>query len=112
MSATGEQSRQSTAEQTFQVDFTLSGLKVPAIATWDEDQLRSRPASVVLQVETKDGVVVAKLPPVSLEAGAQSIPWDDTTTSGAKAPVGSYVARVVATSSRMSSVSGTFALRR
>ena len=99
ISATDDQNRQSVAERPFQVDFTLSALKVPSVAgALKVGFTLSRAASVTLQIETKDGAVVAKLPPANLEAGTQSLAWDDTTTSGAKAPRGSYVARVVATS--------------
>jgi hypothetical protein len=114
VSATDDQNRQSTAERTFLVDYTLSGLNVPSAA----QDLKvgftlSRPASVVLQIETRDGTLVAKLPPASLEAGTQSLTWDDTTASGATAPRGSYVARVTATSSvGTSELSAPFALRR
>ena len=113
VSATDDQNRQSTAERTFQVDFTLSALKVPGVAhALKVGFSLSRPASVTLQIETKDGVLVAKLPPASLEAGTQSLTWDDTTTAGAKAPAGSYVARVVATSAvGTSELAAPFALR-
>ena len=60
MSATDDQNRQSTAERTFQVDFTLSALKVPGVAhALKVGFSLSRPASVTLQIETKDGVLVA-----------------------------------------------------
>jgi flagellar hook assembly protein FlgD len=73
----------------------------------------SRPASVALQIETKAGAVVAMLPPASLPAGTQSLAWDDRTTSGAPAPPGAYVARVIVTSTvGTMEASGTFALRR
>ena len=70
ITATDDQNRQSVAERPFLVDYTLSALKVPGVA----HELKvgftlSRPASVVLQIETKDGAVVATLPPVSLQAG-------------------------------------------
>src|SRR5262249_31761910 len=98
VTATDDQNRQSVAERPFQVDFTLSALKVTGAAPRAGFTL-SRPASVTLQIETKDGAVVATLPPQSLDAGSQSITWDATTSAGAKAPRGSYVARVIATSS-------------
>jgi hypothetical protein len=99
VSATDDQNRQSSAERPFQVDFTLSGLRVPKLA----GALRvgftlARPASVTLQIETRRGSVVATLPPAELEAGAQSLTWDDLTSSGVKAPSGQYVARLVAKS--------------
>jgi len=114
VSATDDQNRQSVAERPFQVDYTLSALKVPSVAGPLKVGLTlSRPASVVLQIETKAGVVVAEFPPASLAAGTQSLDWDDTTTGGAKAPLGSYVARVIATSSvGTSELSAPFILRR
>jgi hypothetical protein len=98
VTATDDQNRQSVAERPFQVDFTLSALKV-AGTTPKVGFTLSRPASVTLQIETRDGAVVSKLPPQSLEAGTQSLTWDGTTSAGAMAPRGSYVARVTATSS-------------
>ena len=99
VSATDDQSRESSADRAFQVDFTLSGLKVPSVAhALKVGFTLARAASVTLQIETKAGSVVAQLPAVQLEPGAQSLSWDDTTSSGAKAPPGQYVARVVATS--------------
>jgi flagellar hook assembly protein FlgD len=59
----------------------------------------SRPASVTLQVETNLGTVVEQTQPQTLSAGAQSVTWDGNATGGAPAPAGSYVLRVVATSS-------------
>jgi hypothetical protein len=113
VSATDDRDRHSVAERPFLVDYTLSGLKVPAVA----GSLRvgftlSRAASVVLQIETKAGALVARLPAASLGAGAQSLVWDDTTSSGTKAPPGSYLARVIATSEvGTSELSGSFSLR-
>ena len=101
-----------TAERPFLVDYTLSGLKVTGAAAPKVGFTLSRPASVTLQIETKDGAVVAILPPASLEAGTQSVAWDGTTTSGPKAPRGSYVARVIATSTvGTSELSAPFSLR-
>jgi hypothetical protein len=100
VSATDDQNRQSTAERTFQVDFTLTDLRVPKVAhTVKVGFTLSRPASVMLQIETKRGSVIARLPPAGLEAGVQSLTWDDLASVGVKAPPGQYVARVVATSS-------------
>jgi flagellar hook assembly protein FlgD len=59
----------------------------------------ARPATVTLRVETRSGSVVGFAPPAKLGAGAQTLTWDDTTVTGAKAPPGRYVARVVAASS-------------
>jgi hypothetical protein len=114
VTATDDQNRQSSAERAFPVDFTLAALKVPAVA----HDLRvgftlSRDATATLQIETPRGAVVAKLPPARLAAGAQSLAWDDTTATGAKAPPGRYVARVLVTSDvGTSSLSAAFSLRR
>jgi hypothetical protein len=114
VTATDDQNRQSVAERPFLVDYTLSALKVPGVAhTLKVGFTLSRPASVALQIETKAGAVVAILPPASLPAGTQSLAWDDRTTSGAPAPPGAYVARVIVTSTvGTMEASGTFALRR
>jgi hypothetical protein len=112
--ATDDENRQSTAERPFQVDFTLSALKVPTPTRAPTIAFSlSRPATVTLQLETKDGALVAKLDPASMEAGPQSLAWDGNTTTGTRAPSGSYVARVTATSSvGTSGLSAPFALRR
>ena len=99
VAATDDQNRQSSAERPFQVDFTLSGLKVPGIAhALNVGFTLARAASVTLQIETTAGSVVARLPAAELEPGARSLTWDDMPAGGAKAPKGRYVARVVATS--------------
>ena len=113
VSATDDQSRQSLADRPFVVDYTLSALKVPAVAhTLKVGFTLSRAASVTLQIETKAGALVARLPAASLGAGVQSLTWDDTTLGGAKAPNGAYVARVISTSAvGTSELSAPFALR-
>jgi hypothetical protein len=99
--ATDDLGRTSVADQTFRYDLTLSRLFVrassrpPVKATFT----LSRPASVTLQVETNLGTVVEQTQPQALSAGAQSVTWDGNATGGAPAPAGSYVLRVVATSS-------------
>ena len=71
-----------------------------------------RTQSETLQIETRAGALVARLPAASLPAGAQSLSWDDTTTSGVKAPNGAYVARVISTSAvGTSELSAPFNLR-
>jgi hypothetical protein len=113
VTATDDQSRQSVADRPFLVDYTLSELRIPPPGRTPRIGFTlSRPASVTLQIETKAGALVAKLPPASLEAGSQSVAWDDTTTTGAKAPAGAYVARLVATSAvGTSDVTAPFTLR-
>ena len=101
--ATDDANRQSTADQTFVYDLTLTGLSVPrtttAAAGLQVGFSLSRPATVTLQIETKAGTVVDVLPPSQLAAGAQSLLWDGMTSGGGPAPPGEYVARVTDTSS-------------
>ena len=111
---TDDQNRQSIAERPFQVDYTLSALKVPSVAhALKVGFTLSRAASVTLQIETKDGAVVAKLPagePRGGHAVARLGRHDDERREGA---AGSYVARVVATSAvGTSELAAPFALRR
>jgi hypothetical protein len=99
--ATDAQNRSSTADQTFVYDLTLTGLTVPKSASVSSG-LRvgftlSRPASVVLSISAANGTPVATLPAAQLQAGAQSLTWDGTMTSGKPLP-GSYVATVTETS--------------
>ena len=73
----------------------------------------SRPAQVVLQVETPGGVVVRALPPVSLGAGARSVRWDGRLPLGTRAYAGPYVAHVLVTSDvGASDLSVAFIFRR
>jgi len=113
--ATDDLGRTSIADQTFRYDLTLSRLVVPASsrppvkATFT----LSRPATATLRVETNLGTVVETSRPAPLDAGVQSITWDGTTTTGAAAPPGSYVMRVLVTSSvGTMDLSAAVALRR
>jgi flagellar hook assembly protein FlgD len=73
----------------------------------------ARPAKVSLQIETATGVVMKKLPAVSLPAGAQSLTWDGTLPQGTRAYAGTYVAHVFATSSAgTSDLAVQFSFRR
>jgi hypothetical protein len=102
IAATDSQGVQSTDDVTFTYDLTLSGLVVPktagAAAGLKVGFTLSRPASVALQIETPSGVVIGTSAPVQLATGAQSLTWMGTTSTGAPAPKGSYVADVVASS--------------
>jgi hypothetical protein len=98
--ATDDRNRASTADRTFSYDLTLSSLAVPRTAS---GSLRvgftlSRPASATLQIAAANGTLVVTLPPARLAAGSQSLVWDGLTSTGAKAPHGSYVATVTETS--------------
>jgi Phosphodiester glycosidase/FlgD Ig-like domain len=114
VSATDDQNRQSVADRPFLVDFTLAALKVPKVAhSLQVGVTLSRAAAVTLQIETAAGSIVATLPAVQLEAGAQTLTWDDKASTGATAPPGSYVARVTVTSAvGTSSLTAPFSLRR
>jgi hypothetical protein len=113
--ATDDLGRASIADQTFQYDLTLSRLLVPksSLGGVKATFTLSRAANVTLRVETTLGTVVTTSPPVSLDAGTQSLSWDGNTSSGAPAPAGSYVARVTAVSSVGAiDLSAPFTLRR
>jgi hypothetical protein len=99
VTATDDLGRVSTIDRPFRVDTTLRGLVVPAaqgraVARF----VLGRPASVRLRIETGGGVTVRLLPAVSLAAGPAQLIWDGTIRGGARAPSGSYVAHVFATS--------------
>jgi exopolysaccharide biosynthesis protein len=98
--ATDAQNRQSTADRTFSYDLTLSGLKVTAAAPGvNVGFALSRPASAGVTITAANATLVDTLAPTSLQAGTQSLAWDGTTSTGAKAPRGGYVATVTETSS-------------
>ncbi|HZQ80439.1 MAG TPA: phosphodiester glycosidase family protein [Gaiellaceae bacterium] len=101
VTATDDTGQTSTIDRTFRYDTTLSGLTAPKVATGTA-AIRftlSRPATVKLQVETQSGIVIETLPTASLQAGAQSLTWDGTLTTGTRAYAGTYVAHVFVTSS-------------
>jgi hypothetical protein len=112
--ATDDLGRESTADEPFRYDLTLSSLKtVPSRDGITATFALSRPASVTLQIETSLGTVVTTDPAVSFDAGTQSLSWDGTTAAGAPAPAGPYVARVAAVSSvGTSDLTASFQLRR
>ena len=96
--------RQSTADQTFLYDLTLTGLKVPKSASGESGVkvtfTLSRPASVTLQIETKTGTVVARCPRRASWMPAPSrSPGTGRLGGRHEAPPGAYVARVTDTSS-------------
>ena len=107
--------RTSTIDRPFRYDTTLRGLSAPKLArgTAAIHFTLSRPASVKLQIETTNGVLVRELAPVSLPAGAQSVVWDGRLPHGTRAYGGSYVAHVFVTSSvGTSDLSVPFSFRR
>ena len=100
--AVDDQGRTSAIQRTFQYDLTLSNLSVPRTARQKKGLAvrftLSRPARVVLRVETKLGTVVKTLPGARLPAGDGMLRWDGKITGKTRAFPGSYVARVIATS--------------
>jgi hypothetical protein len=115
--ATDEAGRSSSAEETFAYDATLGDLAVPREATGAKG-LRvgftlSRPATVSLAIAAPNGTPVAATAPVELEAGAQALGWDGRTSSGARAPSGTYVATVTEEDAlATASFHGSFRFRR
>ena len=115
ITATDDLQRTSTIDRTFRYDTTLRGLSAPKLARGAANVrfTLSRPASVKLRIETPNGVLIRVLPPVSLEAGAQSVVWDGRLPHGTRAYGGSYVAHVYVTSSvGTSDLSAPFSFRR
>jgi len=101
VTATDDLGQASTVDRTFRYDTTLTGLTAPRVATGTA-AIRftlSRPATVKLQIETQGGIVIETLPAASLQAGAQSLAWDGSLTTGTRAYAGEYVAHVFVTSS-------------
>jgi hypothetical protein len=100
--ATDDLNRTSTIDRTFQVDFTLSALRVPrSVPRSAGVTVRftlSRPARVALRIETRLGTIVKTFPARALSDGEQSLQWDAHLSKKTKAFPGSYVARVIATS--------------
>jgi exopolysaccharide biosynthesis protein len=115
VTATDDLGRTSTIDRPFRYDTTLRGVNVPklSLAQATVRFTLSRPASVRLRIETKNGVVVRTLAPVALQAGARSVAWDGTLPQGTRAYGGVYVAHVFATSDvGTSDIAIPFAFRR
>jgi hypothetical protein len=102
VTAVDDLGRQSSVDQPFTYDLTLSGLAVPRSTTAAAGLTArfglERTATVALTIETPRGTVVASPTAQQEQAGADSLQWDGTLDTGATAPRGSYVARVTATS--------------
>jgi hypothetical protein len=115
VTATDDLGRVSTIDRAFRYDTTLRGVTAPNSAR-AQATIRftlSRPASVRLRIETRNGVVVRTLPGVSLQSGARSVVWDGTLPQGTRAYGGVYVAHLFATSEvGTSDVAVPFAFRR
>ena len=113
--ATDDLGRVSVADQTFRYDLTLSRLLVPKSSTGGVKATftLARAASVTLRVETTLGTIVTTSPAASFDAGTQSLSWDGNTATGAPAPAGPYVVRVIVVSSVGTiDLSAAFTLRR
>jgi hypothetical protein len=99
--ATDSSGHQSSADQPFSYNLTLSGLKVPTIVARSTGVpvsfTLSQPATVTLQIEKLGGGIVRTLPSQSAPAGAQTLTWDATLDGQTKAYTGTYVMRVTAT---------------
>lgn len=113
--ATDDLGRVSTIDRAFRYDTTLKALVAPQLAR-SRATFRvtlSRAATVRLTIETRNGVVMRTLAPVSLEAGAQAVTWDGRLPQGTRAYTNTYVARVSATGSvGTSELAVQFAFRR
>ena len=99
--ATDDLGRPSTIDRTFRYDTTLKGLSAPQLAR-GRATFRfalSRAAKVRLQIETKTGVVMRNVSPLTLQPGRRSIVWDGRLPLGTRAYTGTYVGHVFATSS-------------
>jgi hypothetical protein len=115
VSATDDLKRASTIDRTFRYDTTLTSLSAPRLArgTAAIRFVLSRPASVKVQIETRNGVLIRDLGAVSLPAGSQAVVWNGRLPRGTLAYGGVYVAHVFATSSvGTSDLSIQFSFRR
>ena len=113
VTATDDLGRVSTIDRPFRYDTTLRALAVaPAQGSATARFALGRAASVRLRIETMRGVTVRLLPAVQLGAGSQRLTWDGRLAGGARAPSGTYVAHVFASSDvGASDLSATFAFR-
>ena len=122
VSATDDQTQQSSMERAFWVNDTLGYLRVAPRAV----RLRARgsnrvvarfrlahPAAVVGTISTRTGVLVRRIGPVKLGAGARSLRWNGRYRSGRLAYRGSYVFSVYAKNSYGPvTLTQTFGVRR
>jgi hypothetical protein len=115
ITATDDLGRVSTIDRPFRYDTTLRAVSAPKLSL-AQATIRftlSRPASIRLRIETKNGVLVRTLPTVALQAGARSVMWDGKLPHGTKAYGGVYVAHLYATTDvGTSDLAVPFAFRR
>jgi hypothetical protein len=109
--------RQSTIDRPYQVDYTLSKLRVPATARVDSGLAVSfdlaRAARAQLRIETKLGTIIRTLPATQLPAGEGTLRWDGRLAASIAAFPGTYVARVLVRSAVGSmDLAAPFTLRR
>ena len=122
VNATDDQSQQSSMERAFWVNDTLGFLSVTPRAVRLKARRRNlvvarfklaHPASVTGTVATKTGVLVRRIGPVRLGAGARSLRWNGRFRSGRLAYRGSYVFSVFAKNSYGPvTLAQTFGVRR
>ena len=122
VSATDDQSRQSSMERAFWVNDTLGFLRVAPKAIRLRSRARNRvlarfrlshPATVVGTISTGTGVLVRRIGPVKLGAGTRSLRWNGRYRSGRLAYRGSYVFSVFAKNSYGPvTLAQTFGVRR
>lgn len=96
VTATDDLGRTSTVDRTFRYDLTLRGVRVSGKAT--VGYTLTRPAQVRIQIETRGGLVVARLPDASRGPGTFGTRWNGVVAGRVRAYTGSYVAHVFATS--------------
>ena len=122
VNSTDDQSSQSSMERAFWVNDTLGFLRVAPRAVRLRGRARNRvlarfrlahPATVVGTISTRTGVLVRRIGPVKLGAGARSLRWNGRYRSGRLAYRGSYVFSVFAKNSYGPvSLAQTFGVRR
>ena len=101
VAATDDSGRTTSAVRDFSLDDTLGALTAvhqPGSSTVTTTFALSRPATVTVTIERRNGIVVATLSKGSLPAGTQSLIWDGHTASGRVAPSNGYQVHVVAVS--------------
>ncbi|HEY6834857.1 MAG TPA: phosphodiester glycosidase family protein [Gaiellaceae bacterium] len=122
VNATDDQARQSSMERAFWVNDTLGFLRVAPKAVRLRAKARNRvlarfrlahPATVVGTITTRTGVLVRRIGPSKLGAGARSLSWNGRYRSGRLAYRGSYVFSVFAKNSYGPvTLTQTFGVRR
>ena len=114
VTATDDLGRTTSAVRDFSLDDTLAGLSVvhaPGSASLTASYTLTRPATVVVTVERRNGIAVATLASGSFAAGPQSVSWNLRGANGKPIPSNGYQVHVVATSAvGVSDLTAPFAL--